>query len=869
MYLEKGAAIVMKWMNSFTEKLSSISNPNLRNIIPFDPAKSPESLLSLVKNHPDVVCLFNHRGDIVTHNHGLSTLIGFQDNEIPPHLFSDLFRPFDLGQGLKGNAQTHDLALTHKEGHLVDVQIIHIPILSDDSIAGVLCVIKDTTENVKTAKTFLRAITKTRDIINHLDIAIWAIDPQKQQFIFCSNAFQDIYDTDMKLSFENWQSFVHPDDLKDVIEQHKRLSKGESLHHRYRILTPKGAVKWVKDHTIPVKDTNGTVVRLIGFTEDITETKALEQRLEKMAYYDELTGLPNRYYGRKLIRQWINQHKQENKTFALCYLNLDGINRINDTVGHEVGDEALKKMAQRISDVIQKNDSVFRIEGDEFIVLIPHQEKIDDYRQVAQKLIDLTEQPLHIEGYDIYITMSIGISLFSLDSNDYSTITRNARIAMKRAKGFGKNTYQIYASHMDIESFKLFQLESDLRNAITNHEFFMEYQPRIDVKTQRALGAEALIRWNHPTWGTVSPAEFIPLAEENSKTIEQMSQFVVESVCKQIKNWQNQSVELTYISLNLSAKNFLRDDFVNQIKGYLDLYQINPTLIEIEVTEGVLLQSTEVVKSQLDRIKELGMRIALDDFGTGYSSISYLKKYPVDTIKIDRSFIQNLTEDEEDQVIVKSTIDLAKGLKKNVVAEGIETREQYEFLKKYGCDEIQGYLFSKPVSGEAMAKIFLQKTIPLIKRNPSPPVERRRYYRVNLPLSLSANMTILSINGKNLALGSTEVLVQDISLGGLQIMSHLRLIPNPNIVYGFTMIILENKFQLRGKVVWDHEVKINVFEYGIEFIIEESDRDKLASVLNRLSSKLRNNPSFNDSHFITEDALEYMIKYGQEHSIES
>jgi hypothetical protein len=271
------------------------------------------------------------------------------------------------------------------------------------------------------------------------------------------------------------------------------------------------------------------------------------------------------------------------------------------------------------------------------------------------------------------------------------------------------------------------------------------------------------------------------------------------------------------------------------------------------------LQKTETVENQLNRLVDIGFRLALDDYGTGYSSISYLKKFPIHTIKIDRSFIQNVTIRKEDEVIIKSIIELGKGLNKNIVAEGVETQEQFDWLKKCGCHEIQGYLFSKAVPAAKMGELFLQDVI-YPNQQTIPAVERRRYYRVRFPMSLSAQLTILSYKGKELSFGSTEVLVQDIGLGGLRFMSHLKLILRPDIVYGFYTIVMGIELKLSGKIVWSRERKMGIYEYGVEFLIEEKDRDKLTALLHDLSFKLRSNPLFNDGHFITENALTYIKK---------
>ncbi|HEU5140446.1 MAG TPA: EAL domain-containing protein, partial [Bacillales bacterium] len=809
----------MSWMNLMKKKGLLKTKSSVHDVSQSGSIESQEALRSLIENHPDAVCLFNGDGEPVIYNSRLLELTGFSRKNIPPGLFEKIRRRYRFEQEGRDRVQTYDDRIDHKDGNERHVQILHIPISANASITGMVSILKDISESVKTERTFTETIKKMRNIINHLDIAIWAIDVQRNTVDFCSDAVTDLYGIGPEdIKTDTWKNLIHPEDLDEAMVRQKRLLKGETLRHSYRIVTPKGKLKWVKDHTIPIMDSKGNLVRLVGFVADISETKTLQHKLHQMAYYDELTHLPNRYYGRETIREWIDKHQEENKIFALFYLNLDGLNRVNDAFGHEIGDEALRRTSEKIINTVGKNDVVCRIGGDEFITLIRRQEKLEDYYQTAQKLIDVTQQPMNIEKYDIYVTTSIGISIFPLDSKDYLNLVKNARNALSRAKGYGKANYQVYAPQMDIESFKLFQLESDLRKAVENKELYLEYQPRIHAIKQQAVGAEALIRWNHPTWGVVSPAEFIPLAEENSGIIQKISEFVVRTACEQIKKWKKEGTPFSFLSLNLSAKNFLKDNLVDQMEAYMNLYSVSPEFIEIEITESSLLQSAEVVGNQIGRLKEMGVRIALDDYGTGYSSIHYLRDYPVDTIKIDRSFVQKITGHEEDAVIVKSIIDLAKGLRKKVVAEGVETREQFDLLKKYRCDEIQGYLFSKSISGDEMGQLFLKDIVQLAQQS-VPATERRQYYRIDLPLSLSAQLTILSISGKDLSLGSTEVLIQDIGLGGLRFISHLRLRSHQSIVYGFETNVLGTEFRLNGKIVWGREMSMDVFEYGVEFMI--------------------------------------------------
>lgn len=546
-------------------------------------------------------------------------------------------------------------------------------------------------------KELIDTIYHVQEIVNHLDIAIWSADVLQKKITFFSNTVRDIYEIESgDINFNTWKTFIHPDDFEDVLARQSVLEQGKALNHSYRIVATSGTVKWVKDQTVPIHDSAGNLVALLGAITDISETQSLYKKLGKMSYYNETTHLPNRSYGKKVLAKWIIEHQDSHTDFAVMCLDLDGFKRINDTFGQDIGDSVLKEFAHKLTLIVEPFGLTFHLGGDEFLILIEHQVHRYRYQEIAQQIIDKIEVPLIVDEYEFYLTASIGLSMFPEDGTDELTLKKNANIALNLAKELGKNNYQTYSSTMNIEMVRLYQFEGDLRKSIDKNELYLEYQPRIDTKTRRVNGAEALIRWKHSSLGIVSPGEFIPLAEKTG-IIKPISDFVIKTVCEQIQQWKKAGLPFEYISINVSPTSFLRNDFISQFAEQLKKYQVPASMIEIEITEGILLYPTEVVDHQIKELIEMGTRIALDDFGTGHSSIHYLKRYPFSTIKIDRGFIKNLSENREDAVIVKSIIDMAKGLMKTVVAEGVETLEQYLLLKKYGCDEIQGYFFSRPI----------------------------------------------------------------------------------------------------------------------------------------------------------------------------
>jgi diguanylate cyclase (GGDEF)-like protein/PAS domain S-box-containing protein len=702
------------------------------------------------------------------------------------------------------------------------------------------------------------SLTYFRFILNRLGVAVWEVDWVENKVTFVSEKIQEIFEMPATtITIDTWEKIVHKDDTSAMTIMYDRLQTEERITHSYRVITSKGKVKLLTDTIIAIRDSTGSIVRVFGSIEELTQSNQLKQQINHITYHDELTNIPNVDYGRKFLTEILEENNKKNKTFALFCINLDGFSRINDTLGFKIGDEAIKQISHKLSIFVSSYGFLFRSQGDEWGAIINKFKKRIDYYNFAKNIIDVIQEPIHIDEYDIHIDASVGISIYPDDGGNQVDLFKNAHTALKHAKKIGFGNYQMYSASMNVESFKYLQLEIDLHNAIKKNQLYIEYQPKIDVKTQRATSAEALLRWKHPIWGEVSPAEFITISEDT--TIHQeIADFVIDCVCKQVGEWGRQGVSFQTVSLNLSPKDFLKRTLVDQIKTAVDKYDVSPELLEIEITEGALLENTTVVHEQVTRLQELGIKLALDDFGTGYSSIHYLKQLPVSTVKIDRSFIQHLPQNEEDVIIVKSIINLSKGLKKKVVAEGVETEEQYLLLQQLGCDEIQGYYYSKSISGPEMKKWFQMEHVQPKKKEPKTTVNRRKYFRVDFPLPLSTQMTILTFNDKKVSLGSTEVMVQDMGAGGLRFLSHLRMLPNENIIYGFETEILQSNIKLSGKVVWYQEKDQGIFEYGVTYTISDPERSELSVLLNAFSLKLRADPNFREGNFVAQNPITYL-----------
>jgi len=453
---------------------------------------------------------------------------------------------------------------------------------------------------------------------------------------------------------------------------------------------------------------NGEVKGSVTVFRDISELKRTEQVIHQLSYHDALTGLPNRLLFNNSLKVALDYACRNEQMLAVMLLDLDRFKNVNDSLGHSFGDILLQEVAQRIKNVLGERDIVSRLGGDEFTILLPDISHPQDAGRTASKISEELVKPFYIAGAEIYISASMGISLYPFDGNNPLMLLRNADIAMYRAKEQGRNSYQYFTPDMKTSALKQIELENHLRRALERKEFVVYYQPQFDISTGTVVGMEALIRWNRKGKGIISPDVFIPLAEETGMIIS-IGEWVLRQACKQNKEWQDAGFPPLRVSVNLSARQFLQRDLVKNVKKILEETGLEAKYLELEITESVAMKNETHVIDTLHRLKDLGIEISFDDFGTGYSSLNYLKKYPIHTLKIDRSFIKDIPANHEDAAIATSIIAIAKSLNMEVIAEGVETENQKNFLLKSGCKIMQGYLFGKPMEAKEITKLFTEK----------------------------------------------------------------------------------------------------------------------------------------------------------------
>ena len=473
---------------------------------------------------------------------------------------------------------------------------------------------------------------------------------------------------------------------------------------------------------------------VLGLVRDISERKRAEEQIRRLAYCDSLTGIPNRQAFLEMLERELQRSKIGNRKFAVLFMDLDAFKRINDTLGHDVGDQLLKQVSERLRDTIRPSDlmsrgdllpraeaarsdgtNLARLGGDEFTILIPDLERVEYALNVAHRVKDAMRRPFLIEGNEIFVTASIGISLFPEDGDDSTSLLKYADTAMYHAKNCGKNNAKLYSSSLTMQIMSHVRLEVGLRRALQNDELYLLYQPQLDVRSSEIVGVEALVRWRHAERGVVSPSEFIPLAEETGLIVP-IGEWVLRTACRQARHWQKLARRPVRMAVNLSAKQFKDENLSQIVMSALHDTGLDPRLLELELTEGTLMDDAKATLATLEQLRGIGVYLSIDDFGTGYSSMNYLKRFDVRALKIDRSFISGLPQDSENAAITRAIIAMAHGLKMIVVAEGVETGEQLVLLEEYGCDLVQGFYLGRPAPAETVTDMLQKLWVPVTAR---------------------------------------------------------------------------------------------------------------------------------------------------------
>jgi len=566
----------------------------------------------------------------------------------------------------------------------------------------------DTTQKRKLQRAMTNQYKLLQNIVNTVPIRIFWKD-YDGKYLGANNLFLE----DAKLKSED--DIIGKDDFEMVWgETEGQLYKDDDLevmntdtpklHFEESQTDDEGNTTVLSTSKVPLKDAEGRIIGLLGAYEDITnrrnmESKIIEQSetLKYQATHDALTLLPNRVLFTDRLENTIFKAKRSSKEFALLFVDLDQFKQINDSLGHHIGDEILVAIASRLKKAIREEDTLARLGGDEFTIIIDNFKSLSIISTLAQKVIDATAQVVEIKEHKLFVTSSIGISLYPKDSEDAQSLLKFADAAMYKAKDEGRNNFQFYSEDMTQKAMQRITMQTKLSEAIKQEDFKVYYQPQIDIKTNKVSGLEALVRWQDKNGNFISPSEFIPLAEDTGMIIE-LDRVVMKKALAQLDIWKRENIFNGTLSLNLAIKQLQRDDFVEFLTNSLKDKSYSAESIELEVTESGLMQKPNEAIERLNTLKSLGLKISVDDFGTGYSSLAYIKKLPISKIKIDQSFVSEIPEDKDNMSIVKAIIALSNSLELEIIAEGVETKEQNDFMMKHNCHLIQGYYYSKPMS---------------------------------------------------------------------------------------------------------------------------------------------------------------------------
>lgn len=660
-------------------------------------------LNTVVAQSPVIIWAIDQSGIFtLSEGKGLSEL-GLKPGEVVGHSVFDIYKDHtdiihDCEQALLGNTVN---TITHVAGRIYHA---HYHPVKDEkgNISGVIGVANDITDlqQIEAEMHILSsALEQTADLvlITNVEGVIEYVNPAFE--VTTGYTREDVIGKKPNILRSGkqetqfyqrlWETILRGDVFSDVFINAR---KDGSIYYEEKSITP-------------IRDKQNNITHFIATGKDISERMRVQERLHYMAHHDALTKLPNRTLFMDRLRQAMARARWHKRLIAVMFLDLDRFKNINDSLGHIVGDQLLVQLTQRLSSGVRAGDTIARFGGDEFAVLLDDIASEKDISQLAKKILDTMIPAFVIQGHEFFITASIGVSIFPNDGEDAETLLRNADVAMYRAKDLGRNNYQFYSNEMSARAFERLTLENSLRHALKRLEFSLLYQPQIDIKTRHIIGVEALLRWQHPDLGVIMPSDFIPLLEETGLIVE-VGDWVLHTALQQAASWHMAGFDFLKVSINLSGRQFNNPDFITSLQTTIQNAGLSPNMIELELTESMLMRNASKTISALNTLHHLGINIAVDDFGTGYSSLNYLRRFPISTLKIDRSFIRDVIDDADDRAITSAIIVMAQSLNLIVIAEGVESEEQLIFLQSLDCDQIQGNFYSAPVTATAIGKML-------------------------------------------------------------------------------------------------------------------------------------------------------------------
>jgi diguanylate cyclase (GGDEF)-like protein/PAS domain S-box-containing protein len=669
--------------------------------------KTKAKLSAVITTIPDLIWVKDTQGAYLMCNPAFERffgascgeIVGKTDYDFIEKEQADFFRQKDKEALAAGAMCINEEEIIFAEnGQYALLETRKMPIYFNDEFMGVLGIGRDITERKEIEQKIRASESRLNEAQKIAKVGSWEVEYPGLKVYWSDEVYRifEFTSGDWEPSFDHFLNVIHPDE-RAVIESlyNESLQNRSSFDVIHRLLMEDGRIKYVHELGETLYDNFGKPLRSIGTVQDITERKLIEKEMEHMAHHDSLTGLPNRILVKDRTTQIIAKSKRTGKKAAFLFIDLDGFKTINDSLGHSIGDILLKMVTKRLQSCIRASDTLSRQGGDEFLLILPDINDTKDVSVIADKLLGEFQKSFHIHNEKISSSASIGIAIYPDHGDSFEELFKSADAAMYKAKETGKNTYCFFTQQMKYSLIGLIKMQNDLKEALKNQEFILHYQPQIDLQTNTISGMEALIRWNHPLLGIIPPFDFIATAESTGLIV-QIGEWVLLEACRQGALWHKQGKKIL-VAVNISAVQFKRGNLLEVVTKALQISGFNPRYLELELTESILIQDTENVLQTVKTIKELGVQLSIDDFGTGYSSLAYLKRFAVDKLKIDQSFVRDIVNDKEDANIVQIIIQMARSFNLKSIAEGVESLEILNLIKEFGCDEVQGYYFAKPM----------------------------------------------------------------------------------------------------------------------------------------------------------------------------
>ncbi|MGG0720000.1 EAL domain-containing protein [Robertmurraya massiliosenegalensis] len=661
---------------------------------------------SLLQHNPDAVLILDGDAKIKGGNEAVQHVFGYHYDELKEQTFINLVEKKNhlsffsqLDDALIGISKESTVHGYHKNGKLLRLSLKCVPLVNKKNSFGVFVIVQNLTENESLKVTLHDTNERLTSFLNNTADAI-NITNTNSEVLYVNPSFEKMYGWSQE-EIKGKPLPLIPEHLSEEEETYRKsLIAGQSITNwEDKMLRKDGTLIDVNISISPLKDENGAVKGFAAITRDISEKKQYEEKLEQLAYYDPLTGVANRRLFKRRLETTISDAKEGNKKFALLFLDCDRFKWVNDTMGHDVGDELLQNFAKRIQNVLRTTDSLCRLGGDEFAIILPEIHSKEEVTRVVERIIESLQTPWSIQDHHFITTCSIGISMFPIHGEDNPTLLSHADQALYQAKENGRNSYKFFTLELESEINRMMLLENDIKHAIKAGHFYLVYQPQVNLYTEKTECLEVLLRYQHPALGNIPPDEFIPICEKTG-LIDDITVWIIKQVGLQYKKWMDNGYNSIKFAINISPVSLQNAQYTDKLIMAIYNSRIPPHLLELEVTELAFLENLEETQLRLNEIKTLGVNISLDDFCSGYSSMIYFKHLPIDKIKLDKTFIQGVhsKDGKKDQAILKAIFSLAKELDLNIICEGVETKEQALYLLKNNLIFVQGNYFSKPVS---------------------------------------------------------------------------------------------------------------------------------------------------------------------------